>query len=160
MPKARPSKGTGEVTERLRAVLDTNVFVSAFLSCSPTSPTQELIRRWEAHEFTLLVSDGLVDELAEKLIEHGISQERVIEFLALLGRLAEWVDVPYEAVKPVIEADPDDDIILACAVVGDANCLVTYDPHFDVLGGEHEGVRITRALPFLKAVREGKPLGE
>ncbi|MDH7484933.1 MAG: putative toxin-antitoxin system toxin component, PIN family [Anaerolineae bacterium] len=148
------------MTERLRAVLDTNVFVSAFLSRSPTSPTQELIQRWEAHEFTLLVSDGLVDELAEKLIERGISQERVIEFLALLGRLAEWVDVPDEAVKPVIEADPDDDIILACAVVGDADYLVTYDPHFDVLGGEYEGVRITRALPFLKAVREGKPLGE
>jgi len=145
------------VTERLRAVLDTNVFVSAFLSRSPTSPTQELIRRWKAQEFTLLVSDALVDELAEKLIERGISQERVIEFLALLGRLAEWVDVPDEAVKPVIEADPDDDVILACAVVGGADYLVTYDPHFDVLGGEYEGVRITRALPFLKAVREGKP---
>jgi len=145
------------VTERLRAVLDTNVFVSAFLSRSPTSPTQEPIRRWKAQEFTLLVSDALVDELAEKLIERGISQERVIEFLALLGRLAEWVDVPDEAVKPVIEADPDDDVILACAVVGGADYLVTYDPHFDVLGGEYEGVRITRALPFLKAVREGKP---
>lgn len=108
----------------------------------------------------MLVSDGLVDELAEKLIERGISQERVIEFLVLLGRLAEWVDVPDEAAKPVIEADPDDDIILACAVVGDANYLVTYDPHFDVLGGEYEGVCITRALPFLKAVREGKPLEE
>ncbi len=146
------------MTERLRAVLDTNVFVSAFLSRSPTSPTQELIQRWEADEFTLLVSDGLVDELAEKLVERGISQERVIEFLVLLGRLAEWVDVPDEAVKPVIEADPDDDIILACAVVGNADCLVTYDPHFDVLGGEYEGVCITRALPFLKAVREGKSL--
>jgi putative PIN family toxin of toxin-antitoxin system len=148
------------VTERLRAVLDTNVFVSAFLSRSPTSPTQEIIQRWQADEFTLLVSDGLVDELAKKLIERGISQERVIEFLALLRRLAEWVDVPDEAVKPVIKADPDDDIILACAVVGDADCLVTYDPHFDVLGGEHEGVRVTRALSFLKAVRDGKPLEE
>ena len=145
------------MTERLRAVLDTNVFVSAFLSRSPTSPTQELIRRWEAQEFTLLVSDALVDELAEKLIERGIAQERVIEFLALLGRLAEWVDVPDEVVKPVIEADPDDDVILACAVVGGADYLVTYDPHFDVLGGKYEGVRITRALPFLKAVREVKP---
>lgn len=105
MPKARPSKGIGRVTERLRAVLDTNVFVSAFLSRSPTSPTQELVRRWEAQEFVLLVSDTLVDELAEKLVERDISQECVIEFLTLLGRLAEWVDVPDESVVPVIDAD-------------------------------------------------------
>ena len=156
MPKTQLSKGIGRVTERPRVVFDTNVFVSAFLSRSPTSPTQELIRRWEAQEFTLLVSDTLVDELAGKLIERGIFQERVVEFLALLGRLAEWVDVPDEAVKPVIEADPDDDFILACAVVGGADYLVTYDTHFDVLGGEHKGVRIGRALPFLRAVRGGK----
>jgi putative PIN family toxin of toxin-antitoxin system len=145
------------VTEQLRAVLDTNVFVSAFLSHSPTSPTQELVRRWEAEEFTLLVCDALVDELAEKLVERGISQERVIEFLTLLGRLAEWVDVPDQAVEPVIEADPDDDVILACAVVGGADYLVTYDPHFNVLGGEHRDMRITQALPFLWAVRGDEP---
>ena len=108
----------------------------------------------------MLVSDALVDELAEKLVERGIAQERVIEFLALLGRLAVWVDVPDEAVRPVIEADPDDDLILACAVVGRADYLVTYDSHFDMLDGEHEGVRITRALPFLEAVRGGKPPGK
>jgi len=135
LSKARLSKVTGRVTEWLRAVLDTNVFVSAFLSRSPTSPTRELIQRWEAGEFVLLVSDSLVDELAEKLIERGISQERVVELLALLGRLAEWVDVPDEAIEPVIEADPDDDFILACAVVGGADYLVTYDSHFDVLDG-------------------------
>jgi hypothetical protein len=43
------------VTERLRVVLDTNVFVSAFLSRNPTSPTQEVIQRWLNDEFTLLI---------------------------------------------------------------------------------------------------------
>ena len=33
------------MTERLRAVFDTNVFVAAFLSRNPTSPTKELIER-------------------------------------------------------------------------------------------------------------------
>ncbi len=93
-------------TERLRAVFDTNVFVSAFLSRNPTSPTQELIRRWEGGEFVLLVSDALLEEVAGKLVERGIEQERVIEFLTLVGRLAEWVDVPPEAVRPVIADDP------------------------------------------------------
>ncbi|MDI6794052.1 MAG: PIN domain-containing protein, partial [bacterium] len=99
-----------------------------------------------------------IDELSEKLIERGISQERVVEFLALLWRLAEWVDVPDEAVEPVIAVDPDDDFILACAVVGGADYLVTYDSHFDMLGEKYKGVHISGALPFLRAVREGKPL--
>ena len=62
------------MTERLRAVFDTNVFVSAFLSRSPTSPTQELIRRWQADEFTLLVCDALLEEIAEKF---HLTRERI-----------------------------------------------------------------------------------
>jgi putative PIN family toxin of toxin-antitoxin system len=142
---------------KLRAVLDTNVFVSALLSRSPTSPTQELIQRWEADEFTLLISDALLDEVAEKLDAHSISQERIVELLTLMNRLAERVVVPDEALTPVIEADPADDLILACAVVGKADYLVSYDAHFDVLGGEYQGIKITRALPFLRAVRGDSP---
>jgi len=86
------------VTERLRAVLDTNVFLSAFLSRSPSSPTREILQRWQAGEFVLLVSDALVDELAEKLLENEIHPVRVTEFLTLLAGLAEWVSVPEGAV--------------------------------------------------------------
>ena len=144
-------------TERLRAVLDTNVFVSAFLSRNPTSPTQELIRRWEDGEFILVVSNALLEEVAEKLVERDIEQERIIEFLTLVGRLADWIDVPPEAMRPIIANDPDDDHILACAVVGKADCLVSYDPHFDCLEGEYQGVKIMKALPFLRAVRGDRP---
>jgi putative PIN family toxin of toxin-antitoxin system len=145
------------VTERLRAVLDTNVFVSAFLSRNPSSPTRELIRRWHAEEFTLLVSDTLLDEIAEKLAERGIEQERIIEFLTLVEQLAERVDVPPGAVLPVVADDPDDDYVLACAVVGRADYLVSYDPHLATLGEEYQGVKIAKALPFLWAVRGDRP---
>lgn len=75
------------MTDRLRAVFDTNVFVSAFLSRSPSSPTKELLERWQADEFNLLVSDALLDEIAEKLLERGIEGEVVSEFLTLLVEL-------------------------------------------------------------------------
>ena len=143
------------MTERLRAVFDTNVFVSAFLSRNPSSPTKELIRRWIDGELILLVSDDLVDEITEKLLQRGISQDRVTELLTLLAGLAEWVDVPPEAVRAAVAEDPEDDPILACAVVGRAGYLVTYDTHFDSLGGVFEGVRITKALPFLWELRDG-----
>lgn len=141
------------MTDRPRAVLDTNIFVSAFLSRSPSSPTQELIRRWKSGEFTLVVSDVLVDEIAEKLLERRIAEERVTEFLELLVRLAEWVEVPSNSVEAVVKEDPDDDAVVACAVVGRAGFLVTYDGHFDALGSLHEGIQILKAIPFLRVLR-------
>lgn len=58
----------GRVIDRYRAVFDTNVFVSAALSKNLTSPTRELLERWERNEFTLLTCDLLVAELIEKLL--------------------------------------------------------------------------------------------
>ena len=54
---------TGQVSEHLRAVFDTNVYVSALLSRNITSPTKELLRRWEDDEFGLIVCDELIEEL-------------------------------------------------------------------------------------------------
>ncbi len=68
------------MTERLRAVFDTNVFVSALLSRNPTSPTQELMRRWREEEFVLLVSQALLIELVGKLQERGIGQAQIQYF--------------------------------------------------------------------------------
>jgi uncharacterized protein len=145
------------VTDRLRAVLDTNIFLSAFLSRSPTSPTREILERWQAGEFVLLVSDALIDELAEKLLENQVSPARITEFLTLLAGLAEWITVPEDAVLSVIKGDPDDDSILACATVGKADYLVTYDTHFEPLGGMHAGFKIAKALPFLWELRGDRP---
>jgi len=145
------------VTDRLRAVLDTNVFVSAFLSRNPSSPTREILQRWKAGEFVLLVSDALIDELAEKLLARRIHPERIAEFLTLLARLADWIDVPRDAVRPAVQEDPDDDLILACAVVGKADYLVTYDAHFEPLGSVYEEIKITKALPFLRELRGDRP---
>jgi predicted nucleic acid-binding protein len=82
------------VTDRLRAVLDTNVFLSAFLSRNPTSPTKEIIQRWQAGEFVLLVSDALIEELTEKLLERRIPSDQVTEFLTVIAGLAEWIVRP------------------------------------------------------------------
>lgn len=71
------------MTERLRAVFDTNVIVSAYLSRSPTSPTQELIDRWLADEFILLVCSAIVDELIEKLTARGVAREDIETFRTL-----------------------------------------------------------------------------
>ena len=142
-------------TERqhLRTVFDTNIFVAAHLSKNPQSPTMELLRRWRQGEFELLYSDDLLVEIDEKFSARGIGDEYKDSLLIELRDLATYVEVKPSDVGSVIIADPDDDFILACAVVSQADYLVTYDAHFDVLEGEYRGVKITQALPFLWAVR-------
>lgn len=146
-------------TERqlLRAVFDTNIFVAAYLSKNPDSPTVELLKRWREEEFELLYSDDLLVEIEEKFSARGISDEHKDSLLVELHDLGSHIEVNPSDVKPVISADPDDDFILACAVVGQADYLVTYDAHFDVLDGKYQGIKITEALPFLWVVRGDKP---
>lgn len=143
------------MTELLRATLDTNVLVSATLSRNPNSPTRELMICWRRNEFTLLTCDELFQEFAEKLIERHVAEAEIEEQLDALALWATWVVVPSESIEPLLN-DSDDNVVVACAVIGHADYLVTYDPHFDVLGGDYRGVKIVKALPFLWALR-GEP---
>lgn len=144
---------------RLQAVLDTNVFVAAHLSKNPNSPAMELLRRWRRGEFELLYSDDLLVEVDEKFSAREISDEHKDSFLVELRDQGTYVEVKPSDIRPVITADPDDDLILACAVVGQATYLVTYDHHFDVLGKEYKGVKIVDGLAFLRAVRDSLKAG-
>lgn len=144
--------GNGSVTDQPRAVLDTNVFVSASLSKNPNSPTRELIVRWKNNEFTLIICDQIAKELIEKLMERNISQEAIDEQVAALARSATWIAVPPEKIEALL-SDPDDNVVVACAIEGKANYIVTYGPHFDSLGGEHRGIKILKAIPFSEVLR-------
>lgn len=142
------------IKKRYRVVFDTNVFVSATLSKSPTSPTRELIARWLNDEFTLLTNKQLISEIAEKLLARHISNERVTELLMLLGNLAEWVNIPTHKIERRIKNDIDDDVVLACALLEQADYLITYDDHFKTITGNIGELKITAAIPFLHALRE------
>lgn len=140
------------MTKRPRAVFDTNVFVSASLSKNANSPTRELLERWKQNEFVLVICDQIAKELIEKLIERGVAVDSITEQVAALADSAEWVTVAEDKIKNLL-SDPDDNVVVACAVEGSANYLITYDPHFDSLNGEYHRVRILKAIPFLQILR-------
>jgi putative PIN family toxin of toxin-antitoxin system len=151
---------SGVTTKRLRAVLDTNVIISAYKSTHATSASRETVERWENDEFTLLISAALRAEYAEHLVKQRVSSHRIVELLANLQLYAEWVDVPDNEVLRVLPDDADDDHVLACARLGNADYILTYDPHFEPLNWEYEGIPIVRPAPFLRVLRGPEPLEE
>jgi len=118
------------------------------------SPTAELIRRWRNGEFDLLYCDEIMDEIREKFAERGVSAEDTDNLIQSLHTIGIKVDVTPSDIVPVIPFDPDDDIIIACAVTGGATHIVTYDSHFEFLGGQYRGIKIMGGLHFLYEVRE------
>jgi uncharacterized protein len=53
-------------------------------------------------------------------------------------------------VPHVIENDPDDDHVLACAVAAQADLIVSGDKHLHSLGGQYQGIRIVSAAEALQ----------
>lgn len=141
------------VTKHIRAVFDSNIYVAAYLSKNPRSPNKELFRRWRNGEFVLLVSQTILEEVIEKFDLRGIDQALTMELVAFVLADAEYVVTPAAEIPSMIVDDADDDQVLACAITGQANYLVTYDPHFDCLGGEYQGIRVLDGLHFLYIVR-------
>jgi predicted nucleic acid-binding protein len=142
---------------RLCAVFDTNVIIAALKSRSATSPNYELLRRWQNSEFDLRYCFDLEAEYREKLIARNVEATRRTDFLAGLRGLGHFVHLNAGQISPIITADPDDDIVLACALVGRATHLVTYDPHLLGLGSSYQDIAILDGLHFLYAVRGDSP---
>jgi predicted nucleic acid-binding protein len=67
------------------------------------------------------------------------------------------VVVAPDQIPQAIVTDPDDNAILVCAFIGRASYIVTYDPHFDALGGDYQGIPILDGLHFLYIVRGDRP---
>jgi putative PIN family toxin of toxin-antitoxin system len=138
---------------RKRAVFDTNVFIAAYVARNAKNPTAELIRRWRNGEFDLLYCDGIIDEIREKFAEKEVSMEDTNNLIQSLHTIGIKVDVTPSDIAPVIPFDSDDDIIIACAVKGGATHIVTYDSHFNLLGGQCRGIKIMGGLNFLYEIR-------
>jgi uncharacterized protein len=139
----------------MRIVLDTNVIISSFL-VSLGSPAR-IIAGWRAGLFDLVVSPVLLAEYEEVLgydrivRRHGMTPEQIGAEVAAIHRFA--LEVEPQSVPAVIQADPDDDHVLACAVAGRANYIISGDPHLlDVR--TYEGIRILSPAAFAALLAE------
>jgi hypothetical protein len=128
----------------VRAVLDPNVLVAAVLSRSG-APAQ-IVARWLAGAFELVVSEHLLAELARALaypkLARRVTRAEAAELVSLLRHAAIVASDP-PAPRPA-SADPGDDYLLALAESARA-VLVTGDRHLLALADDLP-IRTARAF--------------
>ena len=135
----------------MRAVLDPNILIAALLSRSG-APGQ-IIARWLAGEFELVVSESLLAELKRALaypkLLARISPEEGAEFIFVLAHAA--ILAPDPSGSPGRSADPDDDYLLTLAE-SERAVLVSGDRHLLDLAA---GLPIQTARAFLETLERG-----
>jgi putative PIN family toxin of toxin-antitoxin system len=136
----------------LVALLDTNVWVSAFLK--PTGPPGQVIAAWSGDKFSAVTSLSQLSELNRpRLIRRFKYPERDAEmFVRLIAARASVVSTSGEL---QICRDPDDDEILEAAIGGKARYLVTRDDDLKrdldlIKMARRHGVRVVSVRQFLR----------
>jgi uncharacterized protein len=129
----------------LRVVLDTNVYISAFHF--PESPLAEIWKHARNGMFELFISPAIVEEFARVSREHfGWDEKKVRIHVRLINKTGKVV-AP-KTIPDVIKEDPDDNHILACALAGKANLIVSRD--LDLLRlKRYEGIGFMSPIDFL-----------
>ena len=106
----------------LKVVYDTNIVVSGLLSRRGIPAL--LLDLVFNERVSLILSEEIFDEYVEVLgrPKFNLPGRQRSSVLRRLGSLAEWVE-PSQRIS--VAKDPDDNMILECAVAGRANHLIT-----------------------------------
>jgi putative PIN family toxin of toxin-antitoxin system len=122
---------------RLRAVVDTNVFVSGTIS--PGGRPRQLLHSWYEGRFFLVLSADHYAELADVLGRSSIVKTYDVPETTLHQLLTALADThkadPLPA-SPFELRDPKDEMLLAAALGGEADYLVTGDKDLHAVAGD------------------------
>lgn len=132
----------------MRVVLDTNILVSALITKG--TPPDLLYQAWLRNEIELVTSAAQIDEVTDVLarprLRRYIDRDEAAQMVATIHQRATVLsDVPVTRRSP----DPDDDPILAAAVAGDAELVVSGDRSDMLALGHVEDIPIRSAREAL-----------
>jgi len=126
----------------MKLVLDTNVLIAALIARGVCA---ELVEHC-VFTHTIVGSEFILDELRGHLVgKFNYTDHDANEAIALLESQMEIV-TPESLAEPVCR-DPDDDQILATAIAGQAQCIVTGDKDLLVLQ-RFKAIEIVRPSDF------------
>jgi putative PIN family toxin of toxin-antitoxin system len=144
----------------MRVILDTNVLLAALISAK--GAPDAIYRAWRAGRFELVTSMAQLDELRRvsryPKLKPILPTHRVGTLINNLQR-AVILDALPALPKAIAARDPDDDFLLAMALVGKVDWLVTGDGRAGLIQRGNLGrTRIATPTAFCaKALRDPKP---
>ena len=128
----------------LRVVFDTNILFSAVGWLGNPHQCVQSARQGQCLSLTC---EAILVELAEKLqLKRGFDANQAKEATDEIRLFSGMVTIP--GTLKVVAADPDDDAVLECAVIGRAQYLVSGDRHLLALGN-YQGIQIIKAAELL-----------
>lgn len=140
----------------IRAVLATNVLISAFINRH--GPSRHIFNAWQEGKFELVTSLPLLQELDRALHydriqrKYALGEDDIYAYILLLGTQGTVVPMPLE-ISPM-SRDPADDKFLACALVGRAQYVMS--GHQDLLAlGTFAGVKVVTPKHFATEILAG-----
>ncbi len=152
----------------MRVVLDTNILARSAYSL--TGPAAEVLDRLSKPGHTLIASPFLLDELRRVLRYprlqrlHGLIDMEINRFVADVAAVCLLVEPASTVAEGVVASDPDDNPIVAAAIIGQAEVLCTLDKHLHQLQvveyRTKHGIRVMHdvsLLSLLRAVEKRSP---
>jgi putative PIN family toxin of toxin-antitoxin system len=133
----------------INAVFDTNILFSATGGRGSPYQCLKLIREKKT---TLILCSEILAEYEEKLQTRlDMTEQQVSRMVAEVLACATVVEIKNEL--HVVLNDPDDDMVVECAVEGKAAYIVSGDRHLLELK-EYEGIVVVRTNEFLDLAAE------
>jgi len=139
----------------LKAVLDTSILVSAFLKHEGVNAKVLLGGK---DQYELFLSEDILAETKLVLLtyerirkKYHYTDDEVLEYLETLRVVAKQVLEKLPKIR-VIEKDPKDDPVLACALKVRVDYIVSKGDHLRDLK-EYRGIRIVSSQDFLELLK-------
>ena len=141
----------------IRIVIDTNILVSAILTAEGNPA--KILKLVLQGKLNLIISPAILEEIRQvlrypKLVKlmkkNMITLEEVYTFLDKMSKIA--VITPGKLDIKAIPDDPSDDMVLSCAVEGEADFIISGDHHLTDLR-IFQGIKIVDPAAFLKIIR-------
>ncbi|NLD39447.1 MAG: putative toxin-antitoxin system toxin component, PIN family [Desulfatiglans sp.] len=137
-----------------RLVVDTNIIISAVLT--PGSNPDRLFQTVYDGHLQLILSHAILEEarrvfdyskIRKALNKRAVTTTEIEDFLTKLSQISILV-VP-ETIPNIIKEDPSDNIVLAAALEGHVDFIVSGDQHLTSLK-EYRDIRILTPSEFIE----------
>jgi uncharacterized protein len=116
------------VVKNLKVVLDTSIFISAYLSKSEETSPHKILTLWQQGYFILIVTPSLIEELIIILERKKVDENKIIKLLENIAEKAIIKEGIYQT-NYLDNIDPKDNIFLSACYESKADYLVSLDKH-------------------------------